>query len=265
MGVILFNGRSCKDFCMTVESRPPAAFPVRRGEVYEIEGSNGSHVQENGTFSNYVQPYKVWLGGRSAPLGARALSRGIAAWLLGSSGYCRLEDSYEPEHFRLARFAGPLNVEQLLQNFGRCTLEFDVRPERYLKDGENAVTLLENVNLSNQSQVLAAQATVKNLTGFPAKPIFRITGTGNVGFSCEPENVGDDMMIIALNLGSGGTVSIDCKSYQINCAPELVSFGTAYPVLATLQAGDNVVAATYGLTNPGTITKLEMIPRWWTL
>lgn len=263
MGVILFNGRSCKDFCMTVESRPPAVFPVRRGEVYEIEGSNGSHVQEEDTFSNYVQPYKVWLGGRSAPLDARTLSRGIAAWLLGSSDYCRLEDSYEPERFRLARFAGPLNVEQLLQNFGRCTLEFDVRPERYLKDGENAVT-------SNGQGF-----RIVNPTGFKALPIISVTGSGDVEivvkrFADSEDAAGSVVSSIALGMGSSPkTVVLDCaahtaKANGIDVDDGVTFSGPQYATFPKLKAGEFYIGPPTDSTFTGTITKIEVIPRWWT-
>ena len=274
MGLIIFNGKRGTDYNMTVESRPPAVYPSRRGEKYQIAGRNGSEVHEDNTFENYTQPYKVWIGGRRAPLGARALSRSIAAWLLSSSGYCRLEDSYEPEFFRLARFAGPLNVEQLLYKFGRCTLEFDCKPERYLKTGEEAVTLFENVTDLSRP----ATATIHNPTEFIAAPLIRITGTGEFLILKPAHHAVDAMeIIVTLDSSEAETIEIDCASYAIRTVGELagttvyndasgkVRYLTHYPTLARLDPGENTIQLELvDVLHQPNIQKFEIVPRWWT-
>lgn len=261
----VFNGKRSLDYGLTIENLPNAAFPARRGEEYLIDGRNGKRFREDGTFDNYEQIYNVFVRDEATKRDLYQISTDLAAWLLGSSGFCRLEDSYNPDSFRLARFAGPMNFEATLRRYGRASLVFDCQPERYLKTGEEAITLFENVDLSDSAAVSAAQATIINPTAFPSKPLLRVTGTGNVGFS-STNAVNSETMIIQLALGSTErTVSINCDTYRISLNSALVSFGTTYPILTTLQPGENTFAATSGITNPGTIKKLEIVPKWWTL
>lgn len=265
-----FNGESSLNHYLTIEYLPNASFPERRGESYQIAGKNGVSFWEDGTYNNYEQIFQVWLRDEETSKDLYAMARDVAQWLLGSSGFCRLEDSYNPGTFRLARFAGPMSFEADLRENGRASLVFDCKPQRYTTAGETAITLFANVDLSDFASVTAATADVVNSTPFPAKPLLRVTGTGNVGFSSENiEDPSTPMMMIELDLGDSSdvTATIDCESYEISgVTPADVSFiSSSYPVLTTLWTGTNRFSALYGITDPGTITKLEIIPRWWTL
>lgn len=135
MGVIRFNGISSADFGCTIERRPNHTRGSRRGELIEIPGRNGAIVLEDGSYSTYVQQYVVaFEEGDTMPPYKRAEQ--VAAWLLGSHGFCRLEDDFEPDVYRMARYAGPLNIEQVASEYGRCVIEFECQPQRYLKSGE---------------------------------------------------------------------------------------------------------------------------------
>ena len=260
-----FNGHDSKDFGIWIEYLPDASFPERRGEAYQIAGKNGTQWCEEGTFENVEQEYKIWYRDWTGGKDMYHAGDDIANWLIGSSGYCRLEDTYNSETFRLARFAGPLDFQTTLRKFGRVMLVFDCLPQRYLKTGETAVTLMENVTLSSNLNATQTTATLSNPYAFPAKPILRITGTGNVGISSE-NTVNGEMMVITVALGdTETTVTIDCDSYDINVIPAAVSYDSDYPILTTLQPGVNTFSTIPVTTNPGTIKKLEVIPRWWTL
>jgi phage-related protein len=135
MGVIHFNGISSAEFGCTIERRPNHTRGSRRGELIEIPGRNGVIVLEDGSYSTYVQQYVVaFEEGDTIPPYKRAEQ--VAAWLLGSHGFCRLEDDFEPDVYRMARYAGPLNIEQVASEYGRCVIEFECQPQRYLKIGE---------------------------------------------------------------------------------------------------------------------------------
>ena len=97
---IIFNGQSSAKFGLTIEQLPDSNHPERRAEPYQIAGRNGSFVREDGTFENYEQPYQFNTRNITTQRDAYQTARDIAAWLLGSSDYCRLEDTYEPEYYR---------------------------------------------------------------------------------------------------------------------------------------------------------------------
>ena len=93
MGVIIFNGKSSKDFGIIVEQYPAINRGAKRGEAYQIPGRNGTFYSEDGTYDNYVQAYNVAIIEKNR--GAAARCADIAAWL-SVPGFARLEDSFEP-------------------------------------------------------------------------------------------------------------------------------------------------------------------------
>ena len=169
---IYFNGKSSADFGLIVEYYPESVHAARRGELISIPGRNGVIIREDGAYDTYTQTYQIWFR-NTMNRDTYQNARDVAVWLLGASGFCRLEDTYEQEYFRLARFVGPLNVETVLKNHGRATLEFDVQPQRYLKSGETPLTFTGG-----------ASATIMNPTQFEARPLLKFS---NVSSSPNPE------------------------------------------------------------------------------
>ena len=257
----MFNGKSSRDFGLIIENLPDAVFPERRGEAYQIDGHNGTMFREDGTFENYEQTYNVWTRDFPAERDIYQLGKDIAKWLIGSSGYCRLEDTYDPSTFRLARFAGPTNFQAVLRKYGRVALVFNCQPERYLKSGEEAVT----------SDGTAFYLT--NPTGFTASPKISVTGSGTVGIRVANwDTQGSEYIDIRLGMGSSSkTVVLDCAAYtaQVNGVDvdDGVTFSgsMSYPTFPKLGPHNYRIAVLTGETYTGTITKIEVVPRWWTL
>lgn len=271
--IILFNGRPSTDFEMIVTEYPVLSRGVRRGDAYQIAGRNGTQIREDDTFENYTMTYKVAFPEDRGP---SVTTAEIARWLLGSSGFCRLEDTFEPDFYRLARYAGPLNVSQLLDKCGEAPLAFDCQPERYLKSGEKAVTLFENVDLIHDSH--GVSTTIHNPTAFDAAPLIRFTGTGSFVITKPAQHAADAMQIgVTLDNDNAQTIEIDCKSYAVNYvetvagvemrsnASAAIRYLTTYPTLTRLAAGENIVRLEpYDVMHPAQLSKFEIIPRWWT-
>lgn len=171
MGVITFNGRSSDEFGCTIEERPAHTRGSRRGELIEVPGRNGAMALEDGSYTTYTQSYVVaFKEGDATPPHRRAAQ--VAEWLLGSSGFCRLEDSFEPGFYRLARFSGPLNIGQVVNAYGRCTLEFECQPQRYLKTGE--------VRIGVKSYDYAATIQIYGIPGDVASVYVKSNGTAEL-------------------------------------------------------------------------------------
>lgn len=134
----IFNGVKSTDMGLRIANDPTSEIPARRGEEIIVPGRNGVIVQEDGSFSTYTQTYDVVLDAKGKAADVYAQARQIAEWLLGSRGFCRLEDSFEPDYFRLARCADQLSIEKRLARFGRTKITFDCQPQRYLKSGETS-------------------------------------------------------------------------------------------------------------------------------
>jgi len=164
---IYFDGKSSADYGLIVEYFPESVHAARRGELIPVPGRNGVIVREDGAFDTYTQQYQVWFRNTTGRDTYRK-ARDVAEWLLSASGFCRLEDTYEPEHFRMARFVGPLNVETVLRNHGRVNLEFDVQPQRYLKSGETPISYE-----GDSSTVFS----ITNPTLFESRPLLKFVDT----------------------------------------------------------------------------------------
>lgn len=167
-GTIIFNGTSSQDFGLVVEKLPPSVHALRRGNIIQIPGRNGVIVHEDGSFDTYTQKYEIWFSDPETDSGRSAYdtARDIAVWLLGASGFCRLEDDFEPEYYRLARYSGAFDVDMSLLQCGKAVLSFDVQPQRYLKSGETPLTFEGG-----------ATSTINNPTQFEARPLLKFTDT----------------------------------------------------------------------------------------
>ena len=250
MGVIWFNGVSSRDHGIVVEEYPASCHAVKRGEAYQIAGRNGTFYAEDGTYDNYVQPYKIATREglfRRADLRCRE----IADWLLRPSGFCRLQDSFEPEVYRLARFAGPMNIEQVMGRWGRASLEFECLPERWLLSGEHEEDVLDTSTAADRHN------KVYNPTQFTARPLLKISDTGTVAVTINGTHYLD------VNGGTSGiTAYVDCEARTIkdangNDIP--ATFYTTYHEFPSLPPGRS------DFTCGANLTAYTCIPSWWTL
>lgn len=231
-----FAGHSCKEFFLTIEYFPGYSAAQKKVETYSVPGRSGQLIFDSGEYENVIQEYEVWL---KAPPGhnTHTLSRKIANWLLGASGYQRLEDTYDPDVFRLARFEGPMDVENLMGRYGRVTLEFDCQPQRWLKSGQKSVDVENGQVLYNAWR--------------PARPLIEIKGSGTGMLE-----IGDREIGISSIPSTG--ITIDCEiqnaySGNIN-RNSLITVPEGFPVL---QQGETTVEYSGG------IRSVKITPRWW--
>ena len=258
--MILFNGRSSADFEMIVTEYPVLSRGVRRGDSYQIAGRNGTQIREDDTFENYTMTYKVAFPEDRGP---SVTTAEIARWLLGSSGFCRLEDTFEPNFYRLARYAGPLNVSQLLDKCGETPLTFDCQPERYLKTGEQPI-LAPQAFLSSAN----GEFSIANPTEFAAEPVINVVGSGIVHFRIETDP-GTPWTTFYLDLGSEiQGITIDCKTYKMTAGDgsdfsshATIASSDGYKTLPKLREKTNIRK----LSDSGNLQGLAIQPRWWTV
>lgn len=231
-GLFIYNGKSSKDFGLYISGSGTFDAPQRDIEAVEIPGKNGNLTIDKGKFKNIQVEYPAFIREKF-----RECTDAAREWLLSAPGYCRLEDTYHPDQYRKARFTGPLNFEtRVLNRSGECSLYFDCAPQRYLKSGEIPHTFMQDGGFVNP-------------TDFEAKPFIRVYGTrGTLG-------VGSITMEIA---EIDEYIDIDCDTQNaykgnVNCNNKISS------VFPTLLAGKT------GITFSGGITKVIIIPRWWTI
>ena len=232
---LVFGGKSSLEFGIRVERCPAFVTGQRAVTKQSVPGRSGDLIIDTGVYGNYIQPYEIWFRGNKPTTQA---AKAIAMWLLAGTGYICLEDSYDPDIYRMALFAGPLNVENWMLTHGRATLEFDCKPQRYLKQGQYPIAVQSGQAIGNQ--------------WMPALPLIKITGTGNGQLV-----VGNSQVSIS---DMTGTITLDCdvqNAYNgtLNLNNNTTIIG-GWPVLATGQTA---------ISFSGGITAVEITPRWWSL
>lgn len=237
MSYFIFNGHWSTEFKIGIEqcrSYPTAARSVER---QTIPGRAGELLRETGTYSNVTQSYEIYFNGKAGGMTAAAAK--ITQWLMSARGYRRLEDSYEPDCYRMANFAGSLDIENWMNLYGRVVLQFDCMPQRWLKSGEVPIAITaQGQSLPNQWQ--------------PAMPLIQLTGTGSGELS-----VGSSTISIT---GIDGSLTIDSEMQNayngtIN-KNNTITVSGGFPVLPT---GNTPI------TWSGGITGVKITPRWWRL
>lgn len=230
MGYFEFDGRRSDDLGLHIQYHPDYPTPERLGEDIIVPGRNGIMRISTGAYGNVAAQFDTWFKG-----GAQQ-AHGVKSWLLASEGYCRLSDSYDPGHFRMAQFLGPLDIENTLGRVGRCNLEFTCKPQVFLTLGETP-------------SVFAASGTLENPEAFPARPMTRVYGTGTVtinGYACKI-NSSDEYTDLDSEIRQAFKDGFSCNDKVL--VPE-------FPVLG---------AGTNNIVLDGNITRVEITPRWWTV
>lgn len=236
MRYFIFDEVNSGDYGVYVGNSGIYKSPEREITDVIIPGRNGSLTRDEKRFNNVVLPYSCYVV-EDAPQNFKALQE----ILFSSASYRRLEDSMDPEFYRMARIHAEADFDIIssLHKQGTFQIEFDCLPQRFYKSGEIAVEVI-------------ASSTLVNPSKFTALPVIRIYGYGIV-------NVGDVQITIAEH--DDPFIDMDCDVR--NCfygSTNKNSFVTLtdhrYP---ELKAGNT------GVSISGNITKVEVTPRWWTV
>lgn len=234
--MIFWAGKGSDDVGAVVEYYPKRIYPSRKINTVNVPGRNGALIIDEHAYTNYTQMYDIYISAEELRLPRAA--RAVARWLYTPSGYQRLEDSYEPDVYRLAYFSGPVEVENILNRFGRCTIEFNCKPQRFLRRGEAEIAIQSG-------------GTIYNPTGFDALPLVTITGSGAGTLQIG----GVTVRILALD----GSMTLDSDTQNAYDGTLNRNADISAPDFPRLKAGENSVYF------DGGITAVKIIPRWWTL
>lgn len=226
-----YNGHSTAEYGLLVTGVRIFGAPSRKVEKFNVAGRNGDILVDQGVFENYIIQYDI-----AVVDNFKAKSRDIVNWLLASSGYSRLEDTYDPSCYRMASCYSSIDyVTTALNREGTSTIEFDCKPQRFLVTGETSQTFNSSGTITNPSQMAS-------------KPLIRVTGTGSVTIGAT------EMTIKAVD----GYVDIDCETQQCYKGTTNCNNDVQVDEFPQLYAGAN------SITLDG-VTSVVITPRWWEL
>lgn len=234
-GRLSFAGVPLEDFGIYVSGYKTHGAPERDQTVVSIPGRNGDLVYDNGRYFNTDVTYHI---GLKNPAPARAME--LRNYLLSKNGYQRLEDSFHPDEFRMARYKGGFDPEiKVRGRVGELDIVFDCKPQRFLALGEQAI------------EKTSSPVTIWNPTHMTAKPLIRVYGNGTVA-------IGNVTMTITNP--SNPYVDVDCELMDAYCGAanlnSCISTPTPGQFFELVPGNNNIVF---------TCTKIIVIPRWWRL
>lgn len=235
---INYAGQDLKDFGVYISGSGTFDAPERDVKTVAIPGRNGELTLDNGRYKNIKVKYPAFIYKEFANN-----AEGLREWLLSQKGYQRLEDTYNPDEYRLARYSGGFNVKPLDELVaGNFDLVFDCKPQRFLKSGE------EYMSVSNGDQLL-------NPTLMTALPLLYVSIGGSGTHSVQ---INSDTVTIS----AFGGVIIDCELQEAYSSLDPTLNFNQYITLSngkfpSLIAGVNSIA----IVN----CTLQIMPRWWRL
>lgn len=167
-----FDGIDSKDYGVYITQEAAYNAPERDVEMITIAGRNGEYALDRGRFLNVSVTYKAGITATDEASFAAAI-REFRNQLASRRGYCRLEDDYNADEYRLAVYRSGLEVNASdILKAGEFTITFDCKPQRFLKSGENA-------------QTVTSGGTITNPTLFESHPLLEVDGYGTISINGE--------------------------------------------------------------------------------
>lgn len=232
--ILTIGGKSLMDFHAWYDGSEWWRMPQKEVENIQIPGKNGDLTIDNHRFSNIIIPFNCYIHKNFGQNYSNLIN-----YLMSLTGYQRIESNEEPDVFRLGMIKAPIEPKMGQFNFrGQFSIDIDFMPQKWLKVGENRITV-------NGSETLV------NPTAFNALPTLYVQGTGDI-------TVNGNIMTLANNTG---TTVIDCDAQNvyegtIDRNSDITLTNNSFP---SLVPGTNTIE--YGTG----ITSLIVVPNWWKL
>ena len=228
-----YGNKNSNEFNAFISGEGTFVSPEKDIDIVEIPGRNGTLSISSGRYQNVTITYPAFI-----VHDFKTNYNALKSHLLSQTGYKRLTDTYDKDHYRLARYNAQLSPEMTqLNRHGTFEISFDCDPRRFLRSGE-------------REAVYTADGTIKNPTQFDALPLIRAYGTGSF-------TIGDIEVEIT---DADVYTDIDCELQEAykgstNCNNNIELSQGEFPFIAP---GSNTITIT-------DITELDIIPRWWTV
>lgn len=161
-----FDGETSASFGVHLTGEGVYNAPERAVEMISIPARNGAFALDQGRFENIELEYTASIVADNETDFRTAVSE-FRNFLCSKTGYCRLEDDYNPNEYRMAVYKSGLEVDPFTLRTGEFSIVFDCKPQRYLTSGETAITVTSG-------------NTITNPTRFEAKPQLQVWGYGDV-------------------------------------------------------------------------------------
>ena len=203
-------------------------------EAQTIPGRNGDLIWETGSYENRSGSAPCFCLQKDVEKAVSSAGR----FLMGKKGYRRLETSDDPDHYWMARVENSPQIAMRLRTLAPFEIGFDCKPQRFVKEGENAI-------------IFKNRGFLRNPYGQVALPIIKV-----YGYSAGLLKIGDCYVNIK-SFDSSGVIYLDSdtqNAYNDNGNKNDSIDSSVFPVL---EDGENIISFNGGISG------IEIVPRWW--
>ena len=183
--------------------------PERDVEMVAIPGRNGDYILDKGRYMNIEVTYPCTLVADSVADFPQAMAD-LRSLLCSKTTYCRLEDDYNPNEYRMAMYKSGLEVDPMVLKAGTFDITFECKPQRFLKSGETAVSVTSGDEITNP-------------TIFTARPLLEVNGYGDINF-------GDDVISIESRLIGRTQLSRSKNENKVSLDVSMMNNGDSFTV-----------------------------------
>ena len=133
IGKVTYNGQSSDTLGVFVSGAGSFNAAELDTTSYQIPGRNGDLILQNNRYKNIDVTYPAFI-----PNEFETRVQSVRNWLRSSKVYARLEDNYDPDHFRMGVGKGVQTFNPGFLNKGaNMQMVFNCKPQRFLKTGED--------------------------------------------------------------------------------------------------------------------------------
>ncbi|URZ87557.1 distal tail protein Dit [Floricoccus penangensis] len=231
---IEFNGEKSKDFGMKLENKISFQSPSRSLTFQKIDGKDGEILVGDDSLNNTKLSYPFTIHSHEGKK-IDELATSISNWLKKDGNWHELYFTGDPEYIYIASFLDEYTINRTISTYGKCTLTFNIKPYKFLKEG------LHKINLTNE---------LVNPTNRNAKPKIYIKANGNITLEIGRE-------VLNLKDLQGGIVvdSLLQTATTLDGTRAAWDKISSYP-LPVIVPGKNLINIL------GDVEEIKIIPRW---
>ena len=234
---ITFDGKSSEEYGLKMQNELRFETIERDMEVVKVPGRDGVVLLDNDRNETVSFPISFLMVRHPHFQTIEEQISACKIWLSANPAFSLFKWVGEPYHTYHARINGRSSFRRRNSRLAYVDVPFEFMPIKFLDDGLEEGTVLNNA-------IFVVKGSI------PAKPIIKLTGTGNVNLTIKGK-------VLALKNVTGGVI-VDCDLETVTNLSGTVSQMQnlySYP-FPNLVPGDNLIS----WDNAGfTVT---MIPRW---
>ena len=133
-GSLTFDGVNTESLGIIVQTPPVYEFPTRKMNTSIVPGRNGDIVIDENAFNNVGREYNLAYAFGLFEESFLEAARKFVDFLANCGGYARLEDTYEPDYYRMAIYRSGGQLPNFYDLATAMVVKFECKPQRFLKN-----------------------------------------------------------------------------------------------------------------------------------